>query len=724
MSNQPQRSLRLTGFDQTSLNTTVGKRGEIFWDQTSNTLRIFTAQTAGGVSLARADLNNVTSQAFAAKALASGVGQGQGQVQSGQAGRLAWYSATGVSVDDLAALSWNSETTLFSIAGSINVSGSVTSQGQKNFMRFHWDTLQDLNNEAPPGPWHGMVAHVHSTGKLYYAHAAQWVPVASADEIPNAFNTVAVQGHTAVIAETTESTLTLQAGSGIEITTDPSTDTVVFTALANTGNVIFEDSVIATDDSSTIVFESSVNFLNTVLVSEINSDDSSAITVMPSVVFLSDISVGTDILFPDGSRLTSAQGFEGPQGPVGPQGPAGATGAGTGDVISSGGGYTDNAVIRYDGVTGTIIQTSSVTISDLGVVTATGFSGSGQAITDLNASNLSSGTVPDARFPATLPSLSGANLTGLNASNLSSGTVPDARFPATLPSLSGANLTGLNASNLSSGTVGIARLGSSGTPSASTYLRGDNTWATVTGGAASNSFETIAVAGQSSVVADSGSDILTLVAGTGITITTDNTTDSVTIAASVSNTFTTIQVTGQSSVVADSSTDTLILTAGSGIQITTDPNTDTITITNNAAAPTFNSLSDASTAGITVDEIYIPAITVLDVTNSGSTAYRFDQYGSTNNPTVFALNGATIAFKLSVAGHPFLIQTSGGSNYDTGLIHVSTSGTVTTGSSAQGQTSGTLYWKIPSTISGNYRYQCSIHGGMQGTITVKDFSAI
>ena len=76
----------------------------------------------------------------------------------------------------------------------------------------------------------------------------------------------------------------------------------------------------------------------------------------------------------------------------------------------------------------------------------------------LNASNLSSGTVPDARFPATLPAASGANLTALNATQLTSGTVPDARFPATLPAASGANLTALNASELSSGTVPIARV--------------------------------------------------------------------------------------------------------------------------------------------------------------------------------------------------------------------------------------------------------------------------
>jgi hypothetical protein len=86
---------------------------------------------------------------------------------------------------------------------------------------------------------------------------------------------------------------------------------------------------------------------------------------------------------------------------------------------------------------------------------------SGANLTALNATQLTSGTVPDARFPATLPAASGANLTALNATNLSSGTVPDARFPATLPALSGVNLTALNASNLGSGTVPDARFPSS-----------------------------------------------------------------------------------------------------------------------------------------------------------------------------------------------------------------------------------------------------------------------
>ena len=79
----------------------------------------------------------------------------------------------------------------------------------------------------------------------------------------------------------------------------------------------------------------------------------------------------------------------------------------------------------------------------------------------------------------------GSNLTNLNASNLASGTVPDARFPATLPAASGANLTALNGTNISSGTVAVARLAATGTPSASTYLRGDSSWATVSGGVTS-----------------------------------------------------------------------------------------------------------------------------------------------------------------------------------------------------------------------------------------------
>src|SRR6056300_654453 len=65
----------------------------------------------------------------------------------------------------------------------------------------------------------------------------------------------------------------------------------------------------------------------------------------------------------------------------------------------------------------------------------------------LNADNLSSGTVPDARFPATLPALNGSALTNLDATNIASGTLASDRLPTVPTTKGGTGLTSIGSAN-------------------------------------------------------------------------------------------------------------------------------------------------------------------------------------------------------------------------------------------------------------------------------------
>ena len=90
-------------------------------------------------------------------------------------------------------------------------------------------------------------------------------------------------------------------------------------------------------------------------------------------------------------------------------------------------------------------------------------------------------------------------------------------------------------------------------------------------GSSQNIFKNVAVSGQSTVVADSNNDTLTFVAGTGIGLTTDATTDSVTITNSapnvVQNTYTTFTGNTGSST-ANSPTDSMQVAGDRGLRTT------------------------------------------------------------------------------------------------------------------------------------------------------------
>ena len=97
------------------------------------------------------------------------------------------------------------------------------------------------------------------------------------------------------------------------------------------------------------------------------------------------------------------------------------------------------------------------------------------------------------------------------------------------------------------------------------------------------------------------------------------------------------------------------------------------------------------------------------ITSSGSSAYRFAGAGvlnSSNNPTLYFQRGFTYVLENSTGGsHPFELRVSGGgSAYAPG------------GQFLTGSTTGTQILTVPMDAPASIVYQCTIHGGMVGTI--------
>ena len=106
-------------------------------------------------------------------------------------------------------------------------------------------------------------------------------------------------------------------------------------------------------------------------------------------------------------------------------------------------------------------------------------------INALSASNLSSGTIPDARFPSTLPAISGANLTGIavtdnirtntNATFLQnvnvSGTTTATTFIGDLTGDVTGDVTGDLTGTASNATLAVSAQGLTGSPSVTSYKR-------------------------------------------------------------------------------------------------------------------------------------------------------------------------------------------------------------------------------------------------------------
>lgn len=299
------------------LDRNIGSSGEVFFSKDTNSLRVYSGKNQGGFELARADLGNVT-----------------------------------ITNDDIA---W-----------------------------IPYDELADLPSAADN---HGMFAHVHGTGKAYYAHAGQWIELANQEDIgtggasvdvsatppaepqegniwfnsdtgqmyiyitdqdssqwvapvvgtvqsvpdapQNVFTSISLADSTQFTASG-EDTIRFVDGPGIEISSDPSTNTLTISTTGNTGfdgafssltgtpttlsgygitdaatsaQGTLADTAIQPADLGAFVFTGT----------NIDTDDSSAITLTPALNVQSDLTVENDLIVRndvvlDGNIVTQGSG--------------------------------------------------------------------------------------------------------------------------------------------------------------------------------------------------------------------------------------------------------------------------------------------------------------------------------------------------------------------------------------------------------------------------------
>jgi uncharacterized repeat protein (TIGR02543 family) len=140
---------------------------------------------------------------------------------------------------------------------------------------------------------------------------------------------------------------------------------------------------------------------------------------------------------------------------------------------------------------------------------------------------------------------------------------------------------------------------------------------------------------------------------------------------------------------------------------TSTPGTYTVTYTVTDAANNTTSIGRIVNVNAAVSaETY-----TINVTASNASDYSLsgaDRNGNVtgNDPSVTIKVGDTIDFAVDASGHPFYLKTVQGTG-TSDLI---------SGVTNNGATNGTVSWT--PTTAGTYYYQCSLHNGMNGTITV------
>jgi plastocyanin len=778
----PVRSLRLLPKPKVELDRLSGNKGEIFYDSTSKSLRIFDGVILGGTLLNASVTVSDTPPATPTQ------------------GSLWFNSANGslyIYYQDINSNQWVTPIVPAGLLGSGGTSGASTTLNNLGTTAINTSLIPSLDGTIDLGTtskqWRDLrlsssiylgsatitatgsainlpagstvggtsiggggatsinelsdvdtvtVAPANGQALVWNSVASNWRPGTVSGGASNSFTTITVAGQSDVVADSATDILTFAGGTGITITTTPGSDTITFTnsgipnsfatiAVAGQSNVIADSST----DTLTLVAGTGITLTTNATTDTITvaSGFNQSLNTTDNVVFnnvtaatLTSNGVGTptytsagDFIFNTGNSVGSLV----LNGDLEVTGSATLGNVGLANGIASLGADGKLAASQIpSSLTGAVVfkgtwnaSTNSPTLAD-----GSGSAGWQYAVSTGGTINLGSGSITfvagdsviyNGTIWQRIPSSTVAAAGTLTGTTLASNVVS-----SSLTSVG--TLLNLSVTNTITGSI----TGNAGTVTNGVYTNGtysDPSWLTLT--------KSKVGLGSVDNTTDAGKPVSTATQ-TALDLKApkaDPTFSGTVTLGAVGNVSITGGTTGQ-----------VLSTNGSGTLSWT-------TVSSGGGATNLDGLSDVAITSIASGQILLytgsnfvnytsrlfhqfayPAITSLDVTNSGATAYLFNNQYAGNNPTIYAISGTTIAFNLNVSGHPFLIRTSGGTNYNTGLIHVDVDGTVSTGSNAQGKTAGTLYWQIPAGTTGNYQYICSIHSVMVGVITIKSISAM
>ena len=478
--------------------------------------------------------------------------------------------------------------------------------------------------------------------------ATKTITIPGTGTVSEAFKTIAVSGQSDIVADSATDTLTLVAGSNMTLTTSASGDTVTFASSGSGGGSASASDIrtkfVYTTSSSTTAFS--------------GSDDNSATlsyTLGAVDVYLNGVlqKLTTDYAETNTSTITFANAIaSGNVVEIIAYYRTIGTGNSVVDQFTGNGSATDytvttapvsenNLLVYIDGV---YQQKTDYTVS--GTTLAFDTAPASGAIIETVAMVGAITSQQDLTLTGALTSVS-ADLSGdlTVAGNISlDGSNKELRF------YEGSNYVGFEAPALSGDQIWVLP---DGDGTAGYALKTDGSGNLSWGLAGDNAFKTIAISGQSSVVADTTADTLTLAAGAGIALTTNAGTDTITITNNQlgANAFGNIAVSGQTTVAADSTNDTLTLEAGAGIVLTNDATNDKITIAGGSGSVFTTDFFTASGSGSA-----LLAYTLSTTPSSENELICFIE-GVYQNKNSYALSGTTLTFDSGiVAGQEVVVH--------------------------------------------------------------------